>query len=133
MDTLKDLINEHGPLLIDKLECIGFNVDQANNFLPEVSKAIDRAFATGSIDFQALLNEVDMELLLSRFDANAIATKAGIDTNHVVNGIRSIWPFLVQRLVTKVDILANPQSYFSRGMESINQSSFEDLRKTFLN
>jgi len=133
MDTLKDLINEHGPLLIDKLECIGFSVDQANNFLPEAGKAIDHALSTGSIDFQALFNDVEMEPLLNGFDVNTIATKIGIDASQVINGIMRIWPFLVQRLLVETDELADPQLFFINGMENSKHSSFEKLRKNFLN
>ncbi len=132
METLKDLINEHGPLLIDKLECIGFSVDQANNFLPEAGKAIDHVLSTGHIDFQTLFSGVEMELLLNRFDVNMIATKIGIDASQVIHGMMCIWPFLVKTLLVKTKELADPQLFFINGIESNKHSSFEKLRNFFL-
>jgi len=103
MEILKNLISEHGSTLISTLSESGFTADQAQQFLPEAVQGISDAIDGGGIS--ELLGGDDAagiaSTILSKIDAESIASKVGIDSSLVSNGLTAVIP--------KILALINPE------------------------
>ena len=130
MEILKNLISENGPALIDKLQGAGFSIGQANDFLPNFGNAVSAAISSGNLDVSNLNSLPDLNAILNCLDIDSLATRTGIDTQNVTDGISQIWPLLSQ---TIQKAMPNVKSLFNNNQDENVNSAIGNITKSFLN
>jgi hypothetical protein len=92
MDTLSSIIGGKATgVLISALIGRGFTLEQAENFLPEAGVSVLSAFRDSG-------GTTDPESILGAIDLVTIATKAGVDSNLLNNGMDYIIPSILSQI-----------------------------------
>ena len=92
MDTLSSILGgKTTDVLISALIGRGFTLEQAQNFLPEAGVSVISAFRDNG-------GTTDPESIRGIIDLAAIATKAGVDSNLLNNGMDYIIPSILSQI-----------------------------------
>ncbi len=91
MDILQSIIGDKAGELVSGLVGQGFSQEQAENFLPEAGSSIVSAFKESG-------DNADADSILGNIDLSAIASKLGIDSNLVDQGMKFILPSILGQL-----------------------------------
>ncbi len=91
MDILQSILGDKAGEMISGLVGKGFSQEQAEKFLPEAGSSIVSAFENSG-------GNSDADSILGNIDLSAIASKLGIDSNLVDQGMKFILPTILGQL-----------------------------------
>lgn len=102
MNFIKECFEENSGAFTEKLEGVGFSIEQAQNFLPETATSI---LASGqNIDIAQAIRDLLSETpgqLLNSIDVDSISEKLDIHSNQVRSGLGAIAPVLSKVILQK--------------------------------
>jgi hypothetical protein len=91
-----EILSSQGPKLLETLEGVGFNAEQAQQFLPEAGQQIASALSGGGLG--DLLSGNSVGGLLESIDVAGLSSRLGIDGGLVGSGLNAIVPQIIDGL-----------------------------------
>ncbi|MBC8211890.1 MAG: hypothetical protein H8E21_12580 [Gammaproteobacteria bacterium] len=98
MEIIKQLFEEHGSELTQKLEATGFSTEQAGKFLPQAASSF--AESAQSADLGAVISSLSAGTG-EHFNIEVIAQKLGMNSDMISAGISAIAPVFLPHLMHK--------------------------------
>lgn len=114
MDFIKQCIEEEPGIFTECLQDVGFSVEQACQFLPDVSSIIiDSTQQIGAFRTITCLLSGCHSQVPKIIDVKAIAKSSAINVEQVITGLHVIAKVLLQAYSKKSESLVKDTSYFS--------------------
>ena len=94
---IETLLADQGPELLEKLQQVGLNSEQAQAFLPEAGDQVAKALSGGS-GLANLLGGGGVDDLLRNIDTDAIAEKVGIGKTLAEKALQALVPIVMKNI-----------------------------------
>ncbi len=102
MSFIKECFEEHGRVLIDKLQDAGFSVNQVIDFLPEAASDIERTMCSSGSS-ESIDNSIpdNSEFFMNLHNVDLVEHKYGVSLEQVKKGFEIINPFFIETFLNR--------------------------------